>query len=221
MVNLSQKQLTILIVIGIVIILIIGYYIYSITSDSSYEQIEENVEQQDIKQEENVENQAEEIVIHIAGQVKNPGIVRIKEGARIADIIEKAGGLTQEANIENVNLAYIVEDGQKIIIPSKKDTQEKEYVTTENGEDIISESAQTTDNKSSNSQTNTSSSKVNINKANKEELQTLSGIGESTANKIIEYRKEHGEFKTIEDIKNVSGIGEAKYEQIKENIKIK
>lgn len=185
MVNLSQKQLTILIVIGIVIILIIGYYIYSITSDSSYEQIEENVEQQDIKQEENVENQAEEIVIHIAGQVKNPGIVRIKEGARIADIIEKAGGLTQEANIENVNLAYIVEDGQKIIIPSKKDTQEKEYVTTENGEDIISESAQTTDNKSSNSQTNTSSSKVNINKANKEELQTLSGIGESTANKII------------------------------------
>ena len=216
MISITQKQLVTIGIIGGVIILVIGYLIYSKIESNSYEQLNIISEEQFTNTIQNVENEDEEmIIIHIAGQVKSPGIIKIKEGARIADIIEKAGGLTETANIEDINLAYVVEDGQKIIIPSKEDKEEKETINTENGDGIIVNTAQ-------NSNTNTTTfSKVNINKADTEQLQTLPGVGEATANKIIEYRKESGEFKTIEDIKNVPGIGEAKYEEIKEKIKVK
>ena len=220
MINISQKQLIIIIIIGVIIIGSIGYYIYNSKSENSYEQLETISEEQDTKNEENVENDEEEIVIHIAGQIKKPGIIRIKEGARIADIIEKAEGLTEKANIENINLAYIVEDGQKITIPSKEETEEKESITTQAGEGIITDTSQTSNIKTDTPKQKTTG-KININKAEQEELQNLSGIGESTAIKIIEYRKQNGEFKEIEEIKNVPGIGDAKYEQIKENIKVK
>lgn len=215
MLNLSKKQLIILITIGGVIVFVIGYYLYTTTSNESYEQLDIISEEKDDKNKENVENEQEEmIVIHIAGEVKKPGIVKIKEGARIADIIEEAGGLTEKANITNINLAYIIEDGQKIIIPSKEEKVEIEqegYIQTENGAGIINEE-QGISNKNQ---------VVNINKATKEELQTLQGIGESTAEKIITYRKENGNFKQIEDIKNVPGIGDAKYENIKGKINVK
>lgn len=144
MINLTKKQLVIIIGIGVVIISVIGYYIYNLNSEESYEQLEEISEEESTKTKENVENDIEEIVVHIAGEVKNPGIVRIKEGARIADIIERAGGLTEIANITNINLAYVIEDGQKITIPSKEnieeakeETQEKnEYITSESGDGI-------------------------------------------------------------------------------------
>lgn len=220
MINISQKQLIIAIGIGGVILLIVGYLIYSNISDKSYEQINVISEEQTQDTEENVESDTEEIVVHIAGQIKSPGIVKIKEGARIADIIEKAGGLTEDANIEDINLAYIVEDGQKITIPSKKENKQIESITTENGEGIITDTSQTTSS-IENKTDKVTNSKININKASVEELQTLSGIGEVVATKIIEYRKENGDFKQIEDIKNVPGIGDAKFEQIKENIKVK
>lgn len=215
MLNLSKKQLMILILVGGVIIFVIGYYIYTVTSNESYEQLDIISEQQDNQNKENVQNEEEEmIIVHIAGEVKKPGIVKTKEGARIADIIEEAGGLTEKANIININLAYIIEDGQKIIIPSKEQKVEIEqegYIQTENGVGIINEE-QGSSNKNQ---------LVNINKATKEELQTLQGIGESTADKIITYRKENGNFKQIEDIKNVPGIGDAKYENIKDKISVK
>ena len=166
---------------------------------------------------ENVENNKEEteqIIIHIAGEVKNPGIVKIKEGARIADVIEMAGGLTDKANITNINLAYVIEDGQKITIPSKEKENQNEYISSESGQGVIEETPKT--NLESNENTI-----VNINKASKEELQTLQGIGESTAQKIIDYREQNGNFKQIEDIKNVPGIGDSKFEAIKESIKVK
>lgn len=217
MINLSKKQLAIMLALGTIIIFVIGYYIYKITAtQESYEQLEIISEKEAEQTKENVENTIEEtdkIIIHIAGEVKNPGIVKIKEGARIADVIEQAGGLTEQANIANINLAYIIEDGQKITIPSKEQYIQ-EYISSDSGEGIIEE----------NTHTNTTSTKntiVNINKANKEELQTLQGIGESTAQKIIDYREQNGNFKQIEDIKNVPGIGESKFEAIKNNIKIK
>lgn len=217
MINLSKKQLAIMIGIGAIMIFVIVYYIYKISiPEESYEQLDIVSENNQEQNKENVENELEEIdliIIHIAGEVKNPGIVKIKEGARIADVIEKAGGLTEKANITNINLAYIIEDGQKITIPSKEqDTQE--YISNDSGEGIREE----------NQKTNTTSTKnttVNINKASKEELQTLQGIGESTAQKIIDYRDQNGNFKQIEDIKNVPGIGDSKFEAIKNNIKIK
>ena len=215
MLNLSKKQLIILIAIGGVIIFVIGYYLYTTTSNESYEQLDIISEEQDNQNKENVEKEQEEmIVVHIAGEVKKPGIVKTKEGARIADIIEEAGGLTENANITNINLAYIIEDGQKITIPSKNqkvEAKQEEYIQTENEQGIINEE-QGISNKNQ---------VLNINKATKEEMQTLQGIGESTADKIITYRKENGNFKQIEDIKNVPGIGDAKYENIKDKISVK
>ena len=117
------------------------------------------------------------------------------------------GGLTLDADIRNVNLAYKVEDGQKIYIPNKNEAESGEKsIIEENSESII--------------QSNTLKGKVNINTASQTELETLQGIGPSTALKIITYRNENGKFKSIEELKNVPGIGEAKYKQIENNITI-
>lgn len=137
MINLSKKQLAVIIAIGIIVISVIGYYIYSITSNQSYEQLDAISEETVAKEAENVEKEEEYIVVHIAGEVKKPGIVRIKEGARIADIIEQAGGLTDNADITNINLAYIIEDGQKITIPSKEETGEN--ILGQSGQSIVEE----------------------------------------------------------------------------------
>lgn len=213
MLDLSKKQWLILVLVGLCVFLVIGYYIYSVTEASQYEIFDEknNIQEKQAKKEDI--NQEEQIVVHIAGQVNKPGIVKIQEGARIADIIESAGGLAQEADITNINLAYIVEDGQKIVIPSKQEMEKEEYRSTQSGETISQ------DNK--NTEKSGGNEMVNINKANQSELEQLQGIGPSTALKIIEYRKENGNFNSIEDIKNVPGIGDAKYEAIKDNISVK
>ena len=149
----------------------------------------------------------EEIVVHITGEVINEGIVKIKKDSRIADVIEKAGGATEEGDLSKVNLAYQVKDGQKIYIPNINDNEKEveEYITEDAGVNIIIEDKQVR-------------SKVNINTAAQTELETLTGIGPSTALKIIDYRKENGEFEQIEDIKNVPGIGETKFESLKGEI---
>ncbi len=204
--NLTKKEILLILAIGILVIAVIGYYIYTLTQQNDYQELEDAVDNtQEAKE---IREDEEEIIIHIAGEVNTPGIVKIKEGARIADVIEKAGGLTQNANIKNVNLAYEVEDGQKITIPGEE--QQEEYITEDSGEGVIQEN-----------QTGGTNKKVNINNANQTELTTLPGIGENTAQKIIDYREQNGKFNTIEDIKNVSGIGDSKYENIKEYITIK
>lgn len=216
MINLSKNQIVIIGVVCTIVILVIGYYIYTIINQNDYEEIETISKNTNIVEnnEQDIKTEEENIIVHIAGQVKKPGIVKIKNGARIADIIEAGGGLTEQADITNINLAYIVEDGQKISIPSKQEnTQEIEHITTDSGKNIIKENFT--------SQEQDKKTIIDINKATVQELQQLQGIGESTAQKIIEYRKKNGNFKQKEDIKNVSGIGEAKYETIKENIKVK
>ena len=227
MTSLSKNQLIIMLIAGGVIISVIAYYIYTITYKEDNEQVNQiseiNIANEEEKEEKSQNENQEEIVVHIAGEVKNPGIIRTKEGARIADIIEKAGGITQKANINDINLAYIIEDGQKITIPSKEQEKQTESITTQNGDGIISKTPETTTggNNSNISSNTTNNQKININNADKEELQNLQGIGEATAEKIIEYRKQNGIFKQIEDIKSVPGIGEAKFENIKENISVK
>lgn len=217
MITLTKKQLIIAIGIVILVISVIGYYIYTQINIEDYQELDQiSGDINALETKEKIENEEEIVIVHIAGQVKQPGIVRIKEGSRIADIIEKAGGLTEDADITNVNLAYIIEDGQKITIPSKSTTfigtECKEYITVQNGDSIIDEEYNLK--KGENAM-------ININKATLEELQTLQGIGEATAQKIIDYRKQNGEFKQIEDIKNVPGIGDAKFENIKNNICVK
>ena len=159
----NQKQILIGALIVVVVVGVIGYYFYTTLQNTDEEIIisEENVVTEELFQEDK-EEEENQIIVHIAGEVKNPGIVKTCEGARIADVIDKAGGLNKEADITNINLAYAVEDGQKITIP-KTGEQMQEYITEESQSSITN--TQKTSNK-----------KININKATSEELQTLQGI---------------------------------------------
>lgn len=161
-------------------------------------------------------NGSKKIIVHISGEVISPGVISLEEGARIVDAINMADGVTQEADLSKVNLAYVLEDAQKIYIPNINEKEEKEIV--ENMEDgvVISGSGISNGNDSKNEDV-----KININTANVKELQKLSGIGESIALRIVTYRKENGKFNSIEDLKNVSGIGENKFNKIKNNIFVK
>ena len=151
---------------------------------------------------EKIEN--ETIKVYVTGEVKNQGVIELEQGSRIVDAIEKAGGQTEEANLKNVNLAYELEDGQKIYIPNKSE---------ENTNEITDDGVTGIDSKENDT--------ININKADEKELQELNGIGESLASSIIKYREDNGKFKNIEDLKNVPGIGDSKFENIKEYIKVK
>lgn len=210
-----------IIVYTFMIIFVVGIY-YLFIRDKDYIESNSNVNILEINKEnteieDNLsntkENIEEKIVIYITGAVKNEGIYDMKKNSRIADSIEKAGGLTEEANIENINLAYILEDGMKIHIPKKNENineiedHTNAYLSKEN---TISESSKNINN----------DEKININTATQTELETLPGIGPSTALRIIEYRKENGKFNSIEDIKKISGIGDRKFSQIKDLIKI-
>jgi len=208
----ENKEKLIIAIIGIV--LIISIVVYFLDKDEAEEYIEVNNEIAGLDMEgesQEIEEEYEEIILHIVGAIKNPGIVRIKEGSRIVDVIEAAGGITEDADMSKINLAYIVEDGQKIFVPSITDeiTEETEYVTSESGDNIIVDN-----NEGENMM-------VNINKATQTELETLPGIGPAMALRIIEHREENGNFENIEDIKNVKGIGDAKFENIKNNICVK
>lgn len=114
--------------------------------------------------------------------------------------------MTQNANLNRINLAYVLKDGQKIYVPSIYDEEETEIITEDIGKNILDDS------------TKGSNAKININTATETQLENLSGIGPSTAIKIVNYRKENGLFKSIDEIKNVPGIGESKFQAIKDNI---
>ena len=219
--NLNKKQKIIFGIIIIFMVAIIIYYIYSTLNNAEYDTEDistnsslavNNTEIQNISIEENV-TEAEEILVHVSGCVKEEKIVSLPDGSRVNDAIEAAGGLTKEADLSNINLAYILEDGEKIYIPKKG-----EEIPENNSSSMLSPSTSVTSSSSSSSK---NTSKVNINKATEAELETIPGIGPSTALKIINYRNENGKFKSIEDVKNISGIGDAKYEKMKNYITIK
>lgn len=202
------------VIITVVILLIIGilFAIYLFMNNDTYEEINFNeiFEEDDNITNENMENdeieQEIEIAVHVTGEVKKQGLIYVKQGARVADAIEKAGGETSEADLSQINLAYILEDGQKIYIPNKNE-KISQYITKNKGNN-------------ENNNTDKEDKKVNINTANQSELDELPGIGPSTAQKIIEYREENGNFETIEDVQNVKGIGDAKFEEIKDKITV-
>ena len=214
---LNKKQKIILIIIVVFILLFIGYYIINKVNNSSYINLEtEDISESNIKKGQNLEGNisyeeekenSTKVVIHATGEIKKQGIVEVKEGSRISDVIKAAGGATDKADLSKVNLAYIVEDGQKIYIPSVNDKEDIKTVDKDAGDGVVKENKGPS-----------SPEKVNINTASQTELETLNGIGTSTALKIINYRNENGSFKKIEDLKNVPGIGDSKFEGIKGNI---
>ena len=197
-----MKNFKKIIFLSIGIIIIVIYLVYNYSKDNASEILEENI----YIETSNETKEKNKIILHITGEVNSPGIIEIEDGSRLADAIEAAGGLTENADINKINLAYVVKDGQKINIPNVNSVDTSSYIIEDIGENIIIEDI--------NSNTNL----VNINTATQTELETLTGIGPSTALKIIKYREENGKFTTIEDIKNVPGIGDSKFESIKEEI---
>jgi len=141
--------------------------------------------------------------VYVCGSVKFPGVYQLDPSSRVYEAIDKAGGLTEEAEKSAINLAVPVEDGQMIYVPTVEEAQNGDFlpdaVANEDVEDGL----------------------VNINTAGVDELTTLSGVGKVKAESIIEYRQNNGAFKDIEDIMNVSGIGQGSFDKIKNKIKVK
>ena len=216
--NLNSKQKNAVIIIGTIVILGIIIYIFNNnkvdnSNDSEEILISKNITNNTVDMNGTNTDNKDKIVIHITGAVKMPGIVKLEEGSRIEDAINKAGGLTEDADITKVNLAYVLEDGIKIKIPSSSDIgdlQEENVLSTESGEGIVEDL-----------ENSSQDSSININKATEQELKNLPGIGASLASKIIDYREQNGKFSTVEDIKKVNGIGNNKFENIKEYICVK
>ena len=205
------KQRKIIIIIAILVIILLGWKYYD---SKNYEEVnsQEILNSNTKKENKSSDEEEEMMAVHITGEVKKSGVVKIKEGSRIEDIIKAAGGLTENADITNVNLAFVVEDGMKIRIPSvNEEKTDEDYITEDSGKGVI----MTDEN------TSTSSSVININTASESELEQLPGIGPSISSRIVEYRNKNGKFKSIEDIKNVTGIGDSKFDKIKSLIRVK
>ncbi len=220
----------IIIIVAIILVLFIAYLIYESISQPSSE-IDFNIlldgteNGEELNKSENfVDNETEEvsetaeieekIVVHITGAVKKEGVIYLKKGARIVDAIKEAGGETKEADLSQVNLAYELQDGQKIYIPNKNE-KVSQYIISTNGETIDSNGANTGNESTS---TSKEGAKVNINTATQNELDGLPGIGPALAQRIIDFREENGNFKSIEDIQNVKGIGDSKFDEIRDKI---
>ena len=227
--NINLKTKIIIAVGAIIIAITVGIYFYKTTKDNSEIEITEDnfatntaVENSNETVEENntivVHITGEEnntIVVHITGEVNYPGVVVLKEGARVVDAIEAGGGETDKADLGSLNLAYMLSDGEKIYVPNKEETsqenQEREYITSAKADLEQSENG---------AKSTGTNFKININTAKQEELTQITGVGESTAKKIIEYRTQNGKFKSIEDIKNIPGIGDSKFNAMKEEITV-
>ncbi len=205
----SENMMIILLVIVLVIALaIVVYNYYSISDeevvidsrqeDENRESTEaDNLEQDDSAKENSKEHkEKEKIYVHIAGEVKEPGVYKANSDDRLYKLIEKAGGISKQADLNQINLVDSLEDGARIIIPSVKKRSEKSESSTENLED----------------------NKININQASKEELTTISGIGEVMAERIINYRQENNGFESTDELRQVSGIGEQTYQKIEEKL---
>lgn len=155
------------------------------------------------------ENRMSKCVVYVCGNVKKPGVYELPQDARINDAINLAGGTLSNSDLEAINLAEKVRDGEKIYVPKVGEMQKR-----------LKEVAENQDTQSVNvvSSSNNEDGKININTATKEELKRLYKIGDKLAERIIEYREKNGPFKNIEDIKKVSGIGDKIFEAIKDSI---
>lgn len=153
---------------------------------------------------------SKEIVVHVVGAVKHPGVYTLEEGKRVKDAIEIAGGELPDADLLRLNLAQKLHDEDKLYVPRLGETPDESETESSSYGATIGIGVNSKDDE-----------KIDINKASEIELTQLPGIGPVTAQKIIDYRKENGSFKSIDDIKNVSGIGDKKFEQIKDKVKIR
>lgn len=143
----------------------------------------------------NYKEEQPKIWVHICGEVNAPGVYEMDQGSRICDLLALADGVTEDGDENALNLARILEDGERVVIPNQFDSQMYYQLEDQDTE-----------------------KKININTADKEALMSLTGIGESKAEDIIRYRTENGKFQNIEDIMKIPGIKEAAFHKIKDKI---
>ncbi len=158
------------------------------------------------------------LYVDVGGEVKDPGVYELPAGARVFDGIEKAGGLTGKADTSLINQAERVKDGQKIFVPRKGKAGQSGSGASSAQTSISSGTSSGAG--SSASSAGSAGGKININTADSAALQQISGVGPVTAQKIIEYREQNGGFQKIEDLMNVSGIGEKTFAKLKSSITI-
>lgn len=185
----------IIIIILVAVLTGVGFY----KSNSSIEEPEQNLLQFANTNVDETSEKPKEVYVHIDGEVVNPGLYKLTTDDRVNDLLVLAGGATDKASLKDVNLAKRLEDEMKIYIPSKDEIVSNEVL----GQSGLS----------------SSTGKINLNTASKDELKTLPGIGDSRADEIIRYRENTG-FSKIEDIKNISGIGDKTYEKLKDLISV-
>ncbi|EEB36432.1 comEA protein [Anaerococcus hydrogenalis DSM 7454] len=203
----KKDKLIIALIIGIVIILSRNFVnnqkkdelVFENTSSSV--SIESN-QLSNKETREKIENNNATMKVHISGEINKPGVYDIKDNYRLEDLVNDAGGLTNNADINRINLAMKLEDQMHIIIPNKNNQENNQT------QDQLVTPTNTNENK-----------KININSADKNSLMTLPNIGEKRADAIIEYRQKN-KFNKIDDIKNVSGIGDKYFEAMKDMIVI-
>ncbi len=192
----NKKRITFL--IGVAVFLVIYMLIQQMPSGTKEDDFAYTAEESAITELDNSVMQAEsfanQIVVHVAGAVQNPGVYTLQQGQRVDDALQ-AAGIAPDADIDALNRAAVLADGQKIIVPLKGEIQPD--AAQEHNDGLVS-----------------------INQADLQQLMTLPGIGEVKAQAILDYRTQHGSFSSIDEIKQVSGIGEAIFGQIKNKIKI-
>ncbi len=183
---------------------IIASFFYFGGNRSDDEEIVTGSSENEVVSEEPAQTEPETVTVDIAGAVGESKVVTLPYGSRVADAIAECGGVTDDADLSTVNRAAVLNDGEKIYIPTEEEVSSG--ITYKADEETLAATS--------------SSGLVNINTATEEELQMLNGIGPVTAGKIVAYRESYGAFKTIEDLKEVNGIGEKTFADIKDDITV-
>lgn len=197
-------------IIAVITAFVTVYYFFEERKSSSEINAEEmvppaiNDEEEVTQMPENQIKETESFIVDVKGQVKMPGVYSSSQEERVIDVVQRAGGLTENADQSKVNFAEHVQDAMVIYIPAK-------------GEEGVMPQGLTS---SPSDPGGAKQGKINLNKADETQLQNLPGIGPSKAAAILEYRETNGPFKSVEDLKNISGIGDKTFEKLKDLITI-
>lgn len=187
---LEKREWIIIVIVAFILGVIVGHYTTKLNS----------------KEEIQLDQNQEKIYVQISGEIKYPGVYEMLDGDRVFQLVEKAGGLTENADVNSINLSKKLIDGEKVIIFAKKELNNEQNLINQTSSSLTTQSNK--------------SNLININTATQSELESLPGIGPTLAQRIIEYRENNGYFQKIEDIKKVSGIGDKKFEAIKDLITV-
>ena len=164
-----------------------------------------------------------ELIVHAAGAVVRPGVYRLPPGARVADVIDAAGGLSPDADGDRVNLAAPVADGERIWVPSRGEQAPPDVIAGTGGGSVLASPSDGTGGSTTDGGGGTGptpATPLDLNQATAEQLDGLPGVGPATATAILAYRDEHGRFGSVEELLDVRGIGDAKLEQLRPLVRV-